>query len=91
MRNAASNFLRLPRVPTLLGYDPMVQVIHEADVVSAIVSALTPEVRGIFNIAGPEPMPLSRVLHILDRPTLPVPYSLAKSLINRLISRIRAL
>ena len=28
VRNAPSNYLRLPRVPTLLGFDPMVQVIH---------------------------------------------------------------
>ena len=86
VRNAASNFLRLPRVPTLLGYDPMVQVIHEADVVSAIIAALAPEARGIFNLAGPEPMPLSHLLRILGRPTLPVPYSLAKPLMNRLWS-----
>jgi len=86
VRNAASNFLRLPRVPTLLGYDPMVQVIHETDVVSAIVSALAPAARGIFNLAGPEPMPLSHVLRILGRPTLPVPYSVAKPLVNRLWS-----
>lgn len=86
VRNAASNFLRLPRVPTLLGYDPMVQVIHEQDVVAAICAALAPGVRGIFNVAGPEPMPLSRVLRILDRPTLPVPYTLAKGLLDRLWS-----
>ncbi len=86
VRNAASNFLRLPRVPTLLGYDPMVQVIHEADVVSAIVRALEPAARGIFNIAGPEAMPLSRVLRILDKPTLPVPYSFAKPVMKRLWS-----
>jgi len=86
VRNAASNFLRLPRVPTLLGYDPMVQVIHEQDVVAAIVAALAPGARGIFNVAGPEPMPLSRVLRILDRPTLPMPYTLAKGLINRMFA-----
>ncbi|HEY1959340.1 MAG TPA: SDR family oxidoreductase [Polyangiaceae bacterium] len=86
VRNAASNFLRLPRVPTLLGYDPMIQVIHEQDVVAAIISALAPGARGIFNVAGPEPMPLSRVLRILERPTLPVPYTLAKGLINRMFA-----
>ena len=86
VRNAASNFLRLPRVPTLLGYDPMVQVIHEADVVAAIVAGLSPDARGIFNVAGPEPMPLSHLLRILGRPTLPVPYSFAKPIMNRLWS-----
>ena len=33
VRNAPSNFLRLPAIPTAIGFDPMVQVIHEADVV----------------------------------------------------------
>ncbi|HSQ66507.1 MAG TPA: NAD-dependent epimerase, partial [Polyangiaceae bacterium] len=70
--------------PTLLGYDPMVQVIHEQDVVDAMHAALERRVRGIFNLAGPEPLPLSRILRILGRPTLPVPYSLARPALNRL-------
>src|SRR5437879_5564684 len=37
VHNAPSNFLRLKYVPTLLGFDPMIQVIHELDVVEAIV------------------------------------------------------
>ena len=32
VRNAPSNYLRLSVVPTLLGFDPMVQMIHERDV-----------------------------------------------------------
>lgn len=80
VRNAPSNYLRLPVVPTLLGFDPMVQVIHQADVVHAIECALAPGVRGIFNIAGPEPLPLSRMLKMLGRATLPVPHVLAKGM-----------
>jgi UDP-glucose 4-epimerase len=86
VRNAASNFLRLPTIPTLLGYDPMVQVIHESDVVHAIECALRPGIRGIFNVAGPEPLPLSRILRILGRRRVPVPYSLAKAMLKRLWS-----
>jgi UDP-glucose 4-epimerase len=86
VRNAASNFLRLQRPPTLLGYDPMVQVIHEADVVLAIRLALERRVRGIFNLAGPDPLPLSRILRILGRSTLPVPYSFARPVLNRMFS-----
>lgn len=37
VRNAPSNYLRLKVVPTLLGFDPMVQVMHEEDVVRAIL------------------------------------------------------
>src|SRR6187549_1715903 len=36
VKNAPSNYLRLPRPPTLLGFDPMVQLIHEGDVAEAI-------------------------------------------------------
>ncbi|MEZ4335331.1 MAG: NAD-dependent epimerase/dehydratase family protein [Sandaracinaceae bacterium] len=52
VRNAPSNYLRLERPMTLMGFDPMVQVIHERDVVEAILLALQPGVRGIFNLRG---------------------------------------
>ena len=84
VHNAASNFLRLSPVPTLLGYDPMIQVIHEKDVVGALRLALRPGVRGVFNVAGPAPIPLSRVVRILDRPTVPIPYSVGKAVLKRL-------
>ena len=84
VRNAASNFLRLATIPTLLGYDPMVQVIHERDLVRAIVHALTPSARGIFNLAGPEPLPLSRLIALTGRDTISVPYTIGKSVLKRL-------
>jgi UDP-glucose 4-epimerase len=84
VRNAPSNFLRLPAIPTALGFDPMIQVIHEADVVTAILAALAPGVRGIFNIAGPEPLPLSRIIKMLGRPSVPVPVTLGKVVLQRM-------
>jgi UDP-glucose 4-epimerase len=76
VRNAASNYLRLPRVPVLMGFDPMVQVIHEEDVAAAIVLSLAPGVHGVLNLTGPGEVPLSVLLKELGRPTLPVPASL---------------
>jgi UDP-glucose 4-epimerase len=84
VRNAPSNFLRLPAIPTALGFDPMIQVIHEADVIAAIHLALRPGVRGIFNVAGPEPLPLSRIIQMLGRPRLPVPVTLGKVMLQRM-------
>src|SRR5580658_4032493 len=84
VRNAASNFLRLPAIPTALGFDPMVQVIHEADVVAALRLALRPGVRGIFNVAGPEPLLLSRIIRMLGRPNVRVPVTLGKVMLERL-------
>ena len=84
VRNAPSNYLRLKVVPTLMGFDPMVQVVHQDDVVRAVQLALRPGVRGIFNIAGPPPVALSGALKLLKRPTVPVPYSMAKRGVARL-------
>ena len=84
VRNAPSNYLRLPVVPTLMGFDPMIQVIHYDDVARAVVMALRPGARGIFNLAGPEPVPLSRVLKMLGRPRLPIPHGAARSMLTEL-------
>jgi UDP-glucose 4-epimerase len=84
VKNAPSNYLRLPVVPTLLGFDPMVQAVHQDDVVSALLLALTPGLRGIFNVAGPPPLSLSRALGLLGRRTLPVPHGIARLGIDRL-------
>jgi UDP-glucose 4-epimerase len=86
VHNAPSNFLRLNPVPTILGFDPMAQVIHESDVVGAIQLALRPGARGIFNVAGSEPVPLSRIIKILGRQRLSVPYSVARVVLRRMWS-----
>jgi UDP-glucose 4-epimerase len=84
VRNAPSNYLRLKVVPTLLGFDPMMQVVHQDDVVQALRSALAPGVRGIFNIGGPPPVSLSRALSLLDRSTVGVPHAMARAAVDRL-------
>lgn len=86
VHNAPSNFLRLNPVMTVMGFDPMAQVIQQADVVHALELALRPGIRGIFNVAGPEPVPLSRLVKILERQRLSVPYSLARMVLRRLWS-----
>jgi UDP-glucose 4-epimerase len=86
VHNAPSNFLRRNPVLTVMGFDPMTQIIHEADVVAAIQLALSPGIRGIFNLAGSEPVPLSRLIKILGRQKLSVPYSVARLALRRMWS-----
>jgi UDP-glucose 4-epimerase len=81
---AMARYLRLAPVPMLLGYDPMIQLLHEEDAVRAIRLALAPGVRGIFNIAGPPPLPLSHVLARLRRRVVRVPLVLAAPAIREL-------
>ncbi|MCG8422735.1 MAG: SDR family oxidoreductase [Proteobacteria bacterium] len=78
VHNAPSNYLRMKTAPTLLGFDPMVQIIHERDVAEAIVCALPRGVRGIYNVTGPGEVPMSTVLDELGRQTIPIPHPLAK-------------
>lgn len=73
VHNAPSNYLRLPWFPVILGYDPMVQLIHEDDVVQALIRCLRPGVRGVYNVVGPEAVPLRRLLAEIGRPIVPMP------------------
>ncbi len=84
VRNAPSNYLRLDVVPTMMGFDPMIQTVHQDDVVNALVKALSPGRHGVYNIAGPQPVSLSKALTLLGRRTLPLPYSVAKGGLSQL-------
>jgi UDP-glucose 4-epimerase len=68
-----AGFLRGEYVPTLLGFDPLFQFMHEDDVVSAIILALETRVRGVFNVSGPQPIPLSVIIQKTGRRSLPLP------------------
>lgn len=84
VRNASSNYLRLPQIPTLLGFDPMTQVIHQDDVIGAIRAALRPGVRGVFNVSGPPPVPLSHLIELTGKPRLRIPHPMAEVAVQRL-------
>jgi UDP-glucose 4-epimerase len=84
VRNAASNYLRLKRVPVLMGFDPMVQVIHEEDVARAIILALNPGVHGILNLTGPGEVPLSVLIRELGKSALPIPAHLFEPMVKTL-------
>lgn len=82
VHNAPSNYLRIDRPPVLLGFDPMVQLVHVADVAEAIALALVPGRRGIYNIVGPGEVPLSAVLRELGRQPRSIPHPLARGILS---------
>ena len=84
VRNAPSNYLRLERPITVMGFDPMVQLIHEEDVCRALVLALRPGARGVYNVNGPGEVPVSAALRELGRRPVPVPHFLVRPLLRRL-------
>jgi UDP-glucose 4-epimerase len=66
-----TRFLREPLTPILLGFDPMMQVIHEQDVTGALLHAVLHDAPGVFNIAAEGLLPLSRLMGLAGK--LPVP------------------
>jgi UDP-glucose 4-epimerase len=84
VQNAPSNYLRLERPMTVMGFDPMIQVIHEEDVCRAIALALRPGVRGVYNVTGAGEVPLSAALRELGREPLPVPHFLVRPIVKQL-------
>lgn len=78
-----AQFLRGPRVPTLLGFDPLFQFLHERDAADAIVLALERGLRGVYNVSGPEPMPLSLLIDLCGRTQVPIPELLFRLLLGR--------
>ncbi len=72
VRNTMVGYLRLSVIPTLLGYDPMLQLIHEDDLVAAIRLAERSDAPGVFNIAGPGEAPLSVLIRESGGRSLPI-------------------
>ncbi|MGI8987847.1 MAG: NAD-dependent epimerase/dehydratase family protein [Nocardioidaceae bacterium] len=68
-----SSYLRLPVLPTVLGFDPRLQVVHPEDVLESLLRAVVHDVPGTFNVAGPGVLVLSQVLRRLGRLAVPVP------------------
>lgn len=77
-------YLRQKRVPTILGFDPMLQFIHEEDVSEAIALALEHGLQGVFNVVGPGAVPLSTAIRETGGTAVPLPEPLVRPLFGRL-------
>jgi len=86
IQNTMSKLLRRPRVPYILGFNPMTQFIHEDDLAAAILLSLGQEARGVFNVAGGAAVPWRAALEIVEALELPVPGSLARLYLRRFSS-----
>jgi UDP-glucose 4-epimerase len=78
-----ATFLKPRRIPLVMGFDPLFQFMHEDDAAEGIVVALEKRVRGVFNVSGPPPLPLSVIAHAAGKRTLPVPEGLFRAMLGR--------
>jgi UDP-glucose 4-epimerase len=68
-----SRALELPAVPSVWGFDPRLQFVHEDDVIRAILFVLDRNLPGIYNVAGDGLLPWSEVARICAKRTFPLP------------------
>jgi len=62
-----------PVVPTLLGYDPLMQFVHEEDCLHAFETATLRNHPGVFNVVGRGVLPLSTILRAGRKRRLRIP------------------
>lgn len=73
IRTAFTNYLALPVVPTVLGFDPRLQFCHEEDALDVLHHATLAGVHGTFNVAGDAVLTLTQVVRRLGLPHIGVP------------------
>jgi UDP-glucose 4-epimerase len=71
-----SRYFERDVVPTILGHDPLLQLIHADDLLDVYEEALTGSHPGVFNVVGRGVLPLSTLLALAGRRRLPLPAAL---------------
>ena len=75
-RDPVARFFAQQAVPTCLGYDPLLQFIHEEDLMSVYEQAILQSHPGLFNIVGRGVLPLSTLLALAGKRRWPLPGAL---------------
>lgn len=82
-RGPLASFLGGRRVPTVLGFDPLFHFMHEQDAAEAIAMTLDTAPKGVFNVAGPPPVPLSVLSREVGLPKVAMPQALFQRMLGR--------
>ncbi len=82
--NVLSKLLRLSWLPVPMGFDPPMQLLSQEDLVRALLTVLKNPQKGIYNIASPESVPLSRILELNGVKRIPIPDLLMRSALKKL-------
>jgi UDP-glucose 4-epimerase len=83
-----TRYFALPVVPTVLGYDARVQLLHSEDALAVLERAATHDLPGVFNVGGDGVLLLSQAIRRAGRLVLPVP-SQAVPTVGRLFRSAR--
>jgi UDP-glucose 4-epimerase len=86
MDNPATRMLAHRVVPTLLGYDPLWQALHEEDAARALYQSMSANAEGEFNIVGRGVLPLSGLIRQAGAMPLPLPGPLFRATLQTVTS-----
>jgi UDP-glucose 4-epimerase len=81
---ALSRYFSLPVVPTVLGYDARVQLLHEEDALAVLERATRKRLPGVFNVGGDGVLLLSQAIRRMGRIPAPIPQP-AVAIVGRLL------
>jgi UDP-glucose 4-epimerase len=73
MDNALARYFALPMVPTVLGFDARVQLLHFADALAVLIRAVTHDLPGVYNAGGDGVLMLSQAIRRARRVPFPMP------------------
>lgn len=73
MRTGMTSYLTMPVVPTVLGFDPRLQFVHEDDAIEVTRRVVLQRSRGTYNIAGDGVVLLSQAIRMMNRMMVPLP------------------
>jgi UDP-glucose 4-epimerase len=72
IRTAFTEYFKLPVIPTVFGYDPRLQFIHEDDCLDLMLAMTLDDHTGTYNAAGDGVVTLSQAIRRAGKPALPV-------------------
>lgn len=72
LKTSWQTFLSLPAIPSILGFDPRIQFIHEDDMANCLEHAVKYDLPGTFNCAADGVLVLSEVIGLLGKQNLPI-------------------
>jgi len=73
VETALTRYFSLPVVPTALGFDARVQLLHPEDALAVLCRAAVADLPGVYNVGGDGVLALSQAIRRAGRVALPVP------------------
>ncbi|AOS61304.1 NAD-dependent epimerase/dehydratase family protein [Actinoalloteichus hymeniacidonis] len=84
INTALTRYFAMPVVPTVLGHDARVQLLHPEDALAVLERATLHRLPGVFNVGGDGVIMLSQALRRAGRVALPVPNTAVRPIGNLL-------